>query len=331
MPTTDRVGVLPEPLAPRVFREIYATGKSPDGNYWTEYDGSGTRFNLLERVCERVPASRQWLFKEAAPYLGEGPPPIAYSRAYLSQFLTRHDLMFLPGPAASALSHLRPRLFRALQIRALHDLAWAATPSTVIFLIAFLHEVTWRTKGRSHSTDVAASIAEDAIFRFCGSLVSRGFDDADEIAIVLRESLCGAIASIKYWGDRSPPSQFFPELEHLPTVPLLIRITPETRDACDCLHAAGENWYERMHLPVPERYEALPDAGWAPTRASIRSATRTLIAGVLAAHRGIASEYERSLLSTLSGTKVDKEGKVARMRERLVHPNASPTRRHARR
>ena len=292
----NTLGVVPAPLAPRVFQDIYALGKNPDGNYWKEYDGSGARFNLFERVCERVPASRPWLLKGFLPYQREDPPPIAHSRAHLSSFLTERKLMFLPRRAVSALEHLRPRLYQYVQKRAIRDLVGAATPSTLIFLMAFLHEVAWWAKGRPIE-DTARSV-EDAVFQFCESLNKREFDDAPEIAEGIKWPLHRAVASIKHWGDRSPPAGYSLVLANLPPAPLLIEDTPELRDACACLHAAGEEFYECIGQPLPPRYEALSGADWAPTEESVRIAIRTLMAGVLRAHRNIADEYERDLLCT---------------------------------
>lgn len=294
IPTTDMGSTLSNRLAPYVFREIYISGKNPDGNYWTEYNDSGARFNLFERVCERVPASRPWLLKEFLAYQKEDPPPIAHSRAHLSSFLEKRELMFVPRRAVSALQHLRPRLYPRLQERAVRDLIRAATPSTLLFLVTFLHEVVWWARGRP--VDDVEAIAEEAIFQFCDSLIKREFDDAAEIAEAIKWPLHAAVVSIKYWGDRSPPAGYACELEDLPPVPLLIKDTPEMRDACACLHAAGEESYECMLSPLPSRYEALPGADWAPTEESVKTAVRVLVTGVLAVHARIADEYERDLL-----------------------------------
>ena len=328
LPTTDPTGVLYEPLAPQVFREIYASGKNPDGNYWKEFDGSGVRFNLFERACERVPASRPWLLKEFVDYQQEDPPPIALSRAHLSSFLEKRELMFVPRRAVRALQHLRPRLYPRLQESAVRYLIRAATPSTLLFLMTFLHEVVWWARGRP--VDDVTTIAEDAVFQFCDSLSKREFDDAAEIAEAIKWPLHGAVVSIKYWGDRSPPAGYARELEDLPPVPLLIKDTPEMRDACACLHAAGEESYECMLSPLPSRYGALPGADWAPTEESVKAAVRVLVTGVLAVHARIAGEYERDLLCSppVADTAVPAAGGL----QKETGPrNSSLTRRQVRR
>lgn len=328
LPTTDPTWVLYEPLAPQVFREIYASGKNPDGNYWKEFDGSGVRFNLFERACERVPASRPWLLKEFVDYQQEDPPPIALSRAHLSSFLEKRELMFVPRRAVRALQHLRPRLYPRLQESAVRYLIRAATPSTLLFLMTFLHEVVWWARGRP--VDDVATIAEDAVFQFCDSLSKREFDDAAEIAEAIKWPLHGAVVSIKYWGDRSPPAGYARELEDLPPVPLLIKDTPEMRDACACLHAAGEESYECMLSPLPSRYGALPGADWAPTEESVKAAVRVLVTGVLAVHARIAGEYERDLLCSppVADTAVPAAGGL----QKETGPrNSSLTRRQVRR
>src|SRR3546814_8218591 len=147
VPTRYPGVVLPQPIAPLCFRGIVASGKNPEGKYWKEYDGSGTRFNLFERACERVPASRGWLLKEFLPYCQEDPPHLAHSRMHLLSFLSERNLMFLPRRAASSLNHLHPWRYRYLEKRAVRELPDAATPSPLLFLMDFLHEVAWRRIG----------------------------------------------------------------------------------------------------------------------------------------------------------------------------------------
>lgn len=295
MPPTDRGGVLPEPLAPRVFQEVYRAGKNPDGKYWKEFDGRGERFNLFERTCERVPASREWLLKDYLPYLKEDPPAISHSRAYLKHFLNSCGLIFIPSQAVCAIKYLRPKLYQYLRDHATVDLVDAATPSTTLFLIAYLHDVTWRSKTRCDESHVRR--AEDAVIRLCESLIERGFDDASEIAAVIRGPLMDAVCSIRSWGDRSPVPRFVAELDDRPQIPVVAKESQELRDACACLHAAGEQWYERTIVPLPPRYTSKPDAPWAPTDESVEHAIRTVMRGVIAAHGDIRKSFVRSLLS----------------------------------
>ena len=325
MPVTDHSGVLPNRLAPHAFREIHASGKNPDGNYWTEYDDSGARFNLFERVCQRVPSSRPWLFKEFLPYIRQDPPPIAHSRSELLRYLEDRELTFLPKRAVSALLFLRPLAYRYLRTRAVRHLLEASTPSTLLFLLTYLHEVVWWAKGRS--TDDVERIAVAAVLRFSKSLLERGFDDVDEIARIIESRIYRAVFSIKHWGDRSPHAAYERVLEDLPPAPLLIRDTAEMREACACVHAAGEDWFERAGTPLPSRYEALSGSTWAPTPGSIQTAISVIISGVLKTHAGIRDEFQRELLSgrpTLGGG-IDRPG--ARPQPNLHQPNPALERR----
>lgn len=315
-------------VAPHVFREIYASGKNPDGNYWLEYDDSGRKFNLYERACERVPASRPWLLKEFRAYLQEDPPSISLSRAHLSSFLEKRELIFVPGRAVRAIKYLRPQTYRRMRKRAVRCLLRAATPSTLLFLMAFLHEVVWWARRRPVGDVV--EIAVDAVFQFCNSLVKREFDDASEIAEAIRGPLYGAVHSIECWGDRSPHAGYSRVLEDLPRDPLLIKDTQAMRDACACLHAAGEESYERMFSPLPFRYEGKPGTDWRPTEESINAAVRTLVAGVLLNHAGIAGEYERDLLCSLPAATSTTLAFGKRHKE-TSHRDASPAKRRARR
>ncbi|MBL8261460.1 MAG: hypothetical protein JNM58_03470 [Xanthomonadaceae bacterium] len=261
-------------------------------------------------------------------YQQEHPPPIALSRAHLSSFLEKRELMFVPRRVVSALEHLRPWRYSYLQKRALQYLVGAATPSTLLFLMAFLHEVVWWARGRP--VDDVSTIAEDAVFRFCDSLIKREFDDAPEIAEAIKWPLYGAVVSVKHCGDRSPPAGYSRALEDLPPVPLLIKDTQEMRDACACLHAAGEEWYECMFSPLPSRYEALPGADWAPTEESVKAAVRVVVTGVLAVHATIAGEYERDLLCSPPGADTATPA-AGGLQKETAPRNSSLTRRQLRR
>ncbi|APR13370.1 hypothetical protein [Xanthomonas citri] len=72
LPCEGFTGAIYEKLTPRVFEEIHYAGKNPDGTYWKEIKDKTKKFNLLERVCERVPASRAWLLRDLVI-----PPPIS--------------------------------------------------------------------------------------------------------------------------------------------------------------------------------------------------------------------------------------------------------------
>src|SRR5690606_9997877 len=115
----------------------------------------------------------EWLLKEFLPYCQEDTPPLAHSRTRLVRFLSERKLMFLPRRAESSLKHLRPWRYRYVEKRSVRELVDAATPSTLLFLMAFLHEIAWRRN--ECAVDNTTKIAEDAVSHFCESRIAQNF------------------------------------------------------------------------------------------------------------------------------------------------------------
>ncbi len=299
LPTTEPSGSVSERLAPRVFEDIHEKGKNPDGAYWTEYGNSGGKFNLLERVCERVPKSRPWLLRDFIRYVQPDPPPLLESRTRLMGYTYQRKLLFVPRRVVSAVKHLDPVLYGDLEQRCTKSLVKAATPETLIFTIAFLHEMTWL---RRPVAEASGRLAYEAVDEFIASFSRREFDDADRLAQRLHRPLVDAVANVAAWGDRCSPSKFVPSLEDLPALPFLMEKGQEMLDACACLHAAGEESYECIGHPLPERYqegaiEVTCDgmSSHTPAPASIAAALLALKSSMLRVHAGVEREYEDSL------------------------------------
>lgn len=292
MPPTGRVEVLSNRQAPKVFHEIHAQGRNPNGAYWMDLNDNG-RFNLFERVCIRVPASRMWLLEDFLSYTKEDPPSIAKSHGHLTTFLEQREVRFLRASIGSILKNRHPLLYKYLVRQGVSCLAVAATPETLLFLTAFLHEHVWTRKGRK--VKEIRGIAEQAALLFCAALIARKFEDAEVLADETFDVLSLALATITHLGDRSPPSLRPNLLYDLPKMPLLVQDTAEVQLACNCLVAAAGNPVERILLARSLGHEGYLDANLSPPEDQIRSAVRTIAASVLEVHRRIATEYERSL------------------------------------
>ncbi|MFA4577604.1 hypothetical protein P2A78_21590 [Xanthomonas perforans] len=262
------------------------------------------KFNLLERVCERVPASRAWLLRDFSRYMQLDPPSLMDSREQLLAYTNTRGLLLVPGSVMATVNYLDPALYADLEHRCTSALIKAATPSTLLFVIAFLHEVTWR---RHWGKEAVGELAYNAVVEFTASLHKRGFEDGQRLAEQLHPHLHDAVANVSVWGDRTAPSKLLPALQDFGILPFLVKKNQETLDACACLHAAGEAWYERIDHPLPERYsdgalvvtvEGL--TSYTPAQASIKAALIALRLELLKTHGDISLEYDQSLLITAS-------------------------------
>ena len=299
LPTTEPSGSLSERLAPRVFEDIHEKGKNPDGAYWTEYGNSSGKFNLFERVCERVPKSRAWLLRDFIRYVQADPSPLLDSRTRLMGYTYQRKLLFVPRRVVWAIKYLDPVCYGDLEQRCTKSLIKAATPETLNFVIAFLHEMTWL---RRPDVEASERMAYEAVDEFIASFSRREFDDADRLAQRLHGPLVDAVANVAIWGDRCSPSKFVPSLDDLPDLPFLMEKSQEILDACACLHAAGEEFYECFGRPLPERYQEgaievtfRGMSSHSPAPASIAAALLALKSNMLRVHAGVEREYEDSL------------------------------------
>lgn len=232
------------------------------------------------------------------------PPSLLDSREQLLAYTNSRGLLLVPGRVMAAVKHLDPELYADLEHRCTSALIKAATPSTLLFVIAFLHEVTWR---RHRGTQAARELADNAVTAFSASMHERAFEDGQRLGEQLRPYLQDAVANVSVWGDRSAPSKLLRALGDLWALPFLMRKNQDMLDACACLHAAGEAWYERIDHPLPERYrdgalevtvEGL--TSYTPSHKSIKAALIALRLQLLKTHGDILNEYNQSLLITAS-------------------------------
>ncbi|WP_396617464.1 hypothetical protein ACHZ97_09380 [Lysobacter soli] len=293
LPTGDHSGLTPRRLALHVFQEIYRHGKNPNGKYWEELDGSGRRFNLLGRVCERVPRSAEWLLRDFLLYVGSEPPPILESRGKLLAYINERGLAFVPPNILFSLQLEVPALYEDLERQCIGALIQAATPNTLLFLFAFLHEITWR--GEPLRNDGAVSLAEKAVDAFLESFALRGFSEPHAVVDDLRPGLHGALQRVAAHGARSGMSQVPAVLEEIPMLPFLMENNQDLVEACACLRVVSLWSVQCVGRPLPERYRMGAFEGWMPTHECVDIALKTLLGSMLRVHHRIADEYRDSL------------------------------------
>lgn len=294
LPLSDLRGVLSDRLAPRLFEEIHTQGKNPDGKYWVELNDSGEKFNLFRRACERVPKSEEWLLRDFMLYTKPVSPSILDSRTKLLGYINQRDVVFVPPHILFSLQQQVPQLYQELERECIGGLERAATPATLLFLLAYLHELTWRRAPLQNYWTKA--LAEKAVGEFAASFSARQFEDADMLSERLRSSLLDTVSQLATWGDRSAPSPTPAVLEEIPLLPFLMGKGQHLRDACACLDAVSFGSARCLGRPLPECYREGAHEGFYPTDANVDAALKVLVGSMLNVHRRIAREYEDSLL-----------------------------------
>ncbi len=295
LPPSDLTGVLSDRLAPRLFEEIHTQGKNPDGKYWQERNDSCEKFNLFRRACERVPKSEEWLLRDLMLYMKSELPSILDSRTKLLVYINQRDVVFVPPNILFSLQQQAPLLYQELERECMGGLEKAATPSTLLFLFAYLHELTWRRAPLQNNWTKA--LAEKAVGEFAASFSTRGFDDADMLSERLRSPLLDTVSQLATWGDRCALSPTPAVLEEIPLLPFLMEKGQHLRDACACLEAVSFGSARCLGRPLPECYREGAYEGFYPTYTNVDAALKVLVGSMLNVHRRIAHEYEDSLLT----------------------------------
>ncbi|MHB1991380.1 hypothetical protein [Metallibacterium scheffleri] len=277
---------LPERLAPRYFERAYVQGNSPDGDYASEIYDAKEKFNLYDRVTERVPESRYWLLREIQHFLTADPPSIDVSVRVIRTLLADLNLVFLERDAVEAWSRFDDESLSQAERDSLDALTETPLPGHLSLVFALSHLAAWMEPPRDPLeglTGLLQSSTMDAATLFIKMLRTQGFEDLDDIIPPLSKAFLDATESIDTLGPRSVtdaaatlPPDF---VHHLVLVP----DTPANRSAIVCLASARED----------PRFES-PRPGWAGGESASRLFDCT---AQTAAHGSDPQQAVSSLLS----------------------------------
>ncbi len=244
---------LPERLAPRYFERAYIRGTSPDGDYASDIYDARSKFNLYNRVTERVPESRYWLLRELAHFVAAGVPPIATSVRVIRDLLADLRVVFLERDAIETWLRFDPESLREAEEDSMEALCETPLPGHVSLVYALSHLATWVEPPRDALEGLPGALQSatiDAATQFIKMLDKQGFDDLDDVVPALSGVFQSATHTIDALGPRSaadagetPP----PDLAHHL---VLVPDTPANRSAIVLLASTKED--PRSESPRPE-------------------------------------------------------------------------------
>ncbi len=245
-------GKVPEPLvkrtAPKVFQRIYALGANPVGNYVKEpKEENGSRFNLFERVCMRVPESRSWLLEELAPYLEDDVPTIKFSLDVYEKASEALGILLIDDACYQSWARVDPQGLKDAEQQTYTTLVRNPLPISLAFLYALHHLARWNWQ--PHADQLALRCAE-AAENFCNLSVLRNAPEG--LVHRLRCQLMGGICMANAYGARSMPDRPPWAVPKVPVRLVVVNDNVRTRSALKCLRAGSDRFYEEIVFDQPE-------------------------------------------------------------------------------
>lgn len=233
---------LPEKLAPKLFDRAYDLGRSPDGLYTPEIYDPDSKFNLYERVTQRVPESKYWLLKELDHFLRPDPPSIDASLQVLRGLLTDLKLVFPERFAVASWNRINEVSLANAERATFDALGKSPLPECLALTYSLGHLSVWRGAPPTMNSlpDRLLRLGFDASRSFAFSLDSHEFDHGHEIGIALANSLSVSRRVIERYGARC---MSFDNVGKPPDLARNLVLVPDTvanRKAILCLSEATE-------------------------------------------------------------------------------------------
>lgn len=233
---------LPARIAPKVFERAYNAARRPDGSYTSELHNAKLKFNLYERVTQRVPASKYWLFKELDHFFSSRPPAIDVTVRALRQVAADVGLWFPEGNAAEAWANVDKNSVLTAERRTLSALGGCPLPECVTLAFLLCHLSIWneppQLTGSLPSRLVA--LCWHATCTFVRSLDADEFDVQHDLREELIAGFTDAMHKILADGMRSASVRKSAAPPDLVRYLVLVPDTPSTREATQCLAEAAE-------------------------------------------------------------------------------------------
>lgn len=234
---------LPLRLAPKIFERAYDLGRDPDGAYTPEIHGPDSksegalRFNLYERVTQRVPESKHWLLKELKPYLEGKPPLIDTTVRLLSELLSELGLALLDQRTVSSLERVHEGGLRGAEKATIGALSRCLLPEYLALTYALSHLCVWQGKSgiTDELSDTLLKLCQYASIEFLFSLERHGLDLDPELQSIFLGGLLEGEWTIRESGVRSTSKGGRPY-----SFPCRLVLVPDTAATRQAIHILTE-------------------------------------------------------------------------------------------
>ncbi|WP_458789016.1 hypothetical protein [Dyella jiangningensis] len=300
---------LPLRLAPKILERAHDLGRSPDGAYTPEIHGSDAksgepaRFNLYDRITQRVPDSKYWLLKEIEPFLYGGPPSIDMTVRLLHDLLADLDLVLVEDAAIASWECLDLEGVRAAEMDTVIALSDGELPEYVALVYALCHACVWQLPPRIEDrlSNSLLFLCPQVATNFVTFLQSENFDFGDDLASDLLVSLFEGAIAIGERGVRSVRHDQQLLLPDLTGRLVLAPNTEATRRSISCLteqvdlrRSLRHSWPKyRASIAAGQEIHRASKAGPGPAEAAqqLANAVSSLPALLKARARRVLGEY----------------------------------------
>jgi hypothetical protein len=272
-------GIEPEPLPRRTVEKLFDRphnlGSNPDGRYVKE-PYSEEKFNLFERVVERIPASKYWLLQDWTHYFETACPHIDISIEIFTRLTEEMDICLVDSSAFQAWTEADPKGFEQAEAITTSSLVHCHVPEIISLLLSMLHVAAWKNIGGRYYDKVIWSLHSMlylAVRTFSKSPAFDYSDDSWEIATQIPYLVQTAPQNIARSGARSEPKKRW-DVPDFPDKIIFVRRSDANAKAMRTLHAGGDQWCDGSILEL-----LFPDAKF-PTSQELAEAAALLLQAV---------------------------------------------------
>ena len=265
---------LPRRASPRLFQRSFELGSTPDGCYSQELYDDKARFNLYQRVVQRVPESAHWLLKDLAPFLEMNCPKIDFSAEVCDRLSAELGVMLIDDKCLQAWEQVDSRGLGQAEASTRAALVECPLPETLALLFALYHVAVWQ--GVRSGEPVGRLLEKgclSAAQQFGESPVLTHDAREESLGFRLLLQLEGAVRCVRLHGGRSMLSRPNWNLIAIPSRLIMFEDCQRNRDAMRCLRAGGDFFWEELFEPSPTEF--CPD-GLLPTAAELSRAAAVL-------------------------------------------------------
>ncbi len=263
---TFEFGFFPEPLAkrltPKIFERAHDLGRNPDGFYTSEFHNPEIKFNLFERVVQRVPGSKYWLLREVAPFLRETPPSIDITADIARGLLDDLGLMVLERRCVAAWEHLSPESVARAENSTTNALFFhTRLPEYLALALSLTHLAVWNEppEQQPNLSSRMLQLCPIAAIHFGISLEENELDLNGIDYVLLQMGIERASNNLGRHGSRSMSVREGLEPPALQRHIVLVPATEATQTAIHCLSKAA-NLQHKIFDPWRDSWPDIAEA-----------------------------------------------------------------------
>ncbi len=252
-------GITPRPICssklPRVFQRAHDLGKNPNGIYTSEIFDDSSKYNLYERVTERIPESKNWLLLDLLPLFDSNYyPDIEFSFNTVNRLFEEWNLTLMPDDCLDAWTDADLKSLDEAESVSLNAISNYAHPDSLAILFYLYHLYLWQNM-QSYNVVInkIKSAALKALVSFRELNIFNSTDDYI-LASSIYSSLSSSLSTIQSYGVHSKSKSTTWGYPKLPRRIVFMNNSVITQKSIESLYQSSNPTYGLAHRLMPELF-----------------------------------------------------------------------------